>query len=244
MMGSPKDEPGRYDNESLHQVTLTHGFLIQTMPVTQGQWQMIMGSNPSFFKNGGENCPVENVSWDDAQEFIQKLKEKDGKNQYRLPTEAEWEYACRAGTTTALYNGPIKILGTNNSPALDSIAWYGGNSGVEYAGGYDSSGWPEKQYNHTKAGTHPVGLKQPNAWGLYDMIGNVWELCSDWYGDYPSGSVIDPVGPPTGSYRVIRGGSWDDNAGYCRSAVRAGAAPDYRSNGVGFRLALPSGQQR
>ncbi len=242
LMGSPENEPGHEDDEKQHRVTLSEGFYMGRYEVTQAQWKAVMGENPSSFKNCGSNCPVESVSWNDVQKFIKKLNAKSGKA-YRLPTEAEWEYACRAGSTKALYNGPIQILGKNNAPALDPIAWYGGNSGVSYAGAYDSSGWSEKQYDHNRAGTHPVGKKEPNAWGLYDMIGNVWEWCQDWYGDYPDGAVVDPEGAGTGSGRVIRGGGWDSYARHCRSAYRGYDSPSNRRDYSGFRLVLPVGQQ-
>ncbi|MDM8515784.1 SUMF1/EgtB/PvdO family nonheme iron enzyme [Desulfobacterales bacterium HSG16] len=238
MMGSPEDEPGRYDWEKLHKVTLTSGYYMQTTEITQGQWKAVMGSNPSHFKNCGDDCPVEMVSWDDVQKFIKKLNRMDSGNKYRLPTEAEWEYACRAGTSTAVYTGSLKILGDRNAPALDEIAWYGGNSGVNYKGGYDSSGWGEKQYSSEKSGIHPVGLKEPNAWGLYDMIGNVWEWCSDWYGDYPISAVIDPQGLSEGQARGVRGGGWRGTAAYCRSANRINYSPGGRSSNLGFRLVL------
>ncbi|MCP4136430.1 MAG: formylglycine-generating enzyme family protein, partial [bacterium] len=205
--------------------------------VTQGQWKAIMGENPSYFKNCGNECPVETVSWEDVQKFIERLNQIKGAGTYRLPTEAEWEYACRAGTTTALYSGSIEILGNRNAPALDPIAWYGGNSGVKYKGGWDSSGWSEKQYENDRSGTHPVGKKNPNAWGLYDMLGNVWEWCQDWYGEeYPSGSVIDPEGQSTGSYRVLRGGSWNYAARNVRCANRGWYSPDDRGGDAGFRV--------
>jgi formylglycine-generating enzyme required for sulfatase activity len=176
---------GRKD-ETLSAVTLTQGFYMQTTQVTQAQWKAVMGNNPSGFKDCGDDCPVENVSWNDAQEFIKRLNEKEGKP-YRLPTEGEWEYACRAGSTSQFCFGDDESL-------LSEYAWY---------------------INNSDNRTHPVGTKKPNAWGLYDMHGNVWEWVQDWYGNYPSGSVTDPVGPERGGDRVDRGGSWD--AAYCRS---------------------------
>jgi len=170
-----------------------------------------MGSNPSHFNNGGDDCPVEQVSWDDAQEFIRKLNQKEGADNYRLPTEAEWEYACRAGSTTAYCFG-------DDESRLKEYAWYDKNS--------DSK-------------THPVGLLKPNAWGLYDMHGNVWEWCQDWYGDYPSDAATDPIGATVGSYRVLRGGSWSYFARYCRAAYRDAYSPGGRRNYYGFRLVRP-----
>jgi formylglycine-generating enzyme required for sulfatase activity len=242
-MGSPADEPGRYSGERQRRVTLARGFWLGKYEVTQRQWQAVMGSNPSFFKNAGLDAPVEKVSWNDCQKFVKKLNARMAGRLpkgygYRLPTDAEWEYACRAGTTTVLYTGDIQILGSRNAPALDAIAWYGGNSGVKYEGAYDSSKLPEKQENHTRAGTHPVGQKKANAWGLHDMIGNVYEWCQDWYGAYPSGAVTDPTGAKTGSYRVSRGGSWYSDARCCRSAFRSGYDPSISSSFLGFRVAL------
>jgi formylglycine-generating enzyme required for sulfatase activity len=176
-MGSPASESGREEDEKQHEVTLTRGFYLQTPPVTQGQWQAVMGDNPSEFKKCGDDCPVETVSWDDVQAFIKKLNAMDDDRIYRLPTEAEWEYACRGGSTTVFCFG-------DSDSALDEYAWFGGNS---------------------KESTHPVGQKKPNAWGLYDMHGNVWEWCQDWYADYPGKPVRDPVGPGKGSGRVCRG---------------------------------------
>ena len=180
MMGSPKDEPGRFDNEGpLHEVRLTKGFWLCDTPVTQALWTAAMGGNPSYFKH--PKRPVEQVSWDDAQQFLQKMNARVSGLDLMLPTEAQWEYACRAGTDKATYGGPMQILGDYNAPVLDGIAWYGGNSGVgfELDNGVDSSGWSGKQYSHSRAGTRPVGLKTPNDWGLYDMLGNVWEWCAD-----------------------------------------------------------------
>jgi len=235
MMGSPPDEPGRYENETQHKVTISMPFFMQTTEVTQGQWKAVMGNNPSYFKNCGDDCPVERVSWDDIQDFIKKLNQK-GDGNYRLPTEAEWEYAARAGTETAIYSGNMRIIGERNAPDLDPIAWYGGNSGVSYDGGYDSSDWKEKQYDHKRAGTHPVGKKKPNAFGLYDILGNVWEWCQDWYGDYLADAATDPVGPSSGSDRELRGGGWCNGARLCRSADRNNHTPGDRSYLIGFRL--------
>jgi formylglycine-generating enzyme required for sulfatase activity len=218
MMGSPESEKGRLNDEFQHEVTLTKGFYMQTTEVTQGQWQVVMGNNPSYFKDCGDDCPVESVSWNDAQEFIEKLNQKEKGSQYRLPTEAEWEYACRAGTETRFYTG-------NSEADLDRAGWYSKNSGEK---------------------THPVGRKEPNGFGLYDMHGNVWEWCQDWYGGYLTGSVIDPKGTSSGPYRVLRGGSWFDDGRLVRSAARGWLAPTFRGDFYGLRLARgqtrPAGQ--
>ncbi len=251
MMGSPIGEEGSDIDELLHEVTITEFFAIGKYEVTQEQWECLMGENPSYFKGAGPQAPVENVSWDDIQEYLKRLNEREQSAGrlptgyvYALPTEAQWEYACRAGTTGATYSSdPWKILGMYNAPSLDAIAWYGGNSGVSYSGAYDVSSWPGKQYKHNLAGTHPVGEKQPNAFGLYDMLGNVWEWCEDRYDDYPSGPVSDPVGPASGSSRVFRGGSWYYGAPYCRSANRGRRSPSIRHYG-GFRLSLRSASVR
>jgi formylglycine-generating enzyme required for sulfatase activity len=211
-MGSPSAEEGRFSDESQHEVVLSRGFFMAETECTQGQWEAVIGSNPSNFK--GTDRPVEKVSWEEAVEFCRKLTAKQRQEgvlpegwEWRLPTEAEWEYAARAGTTGARHG------------ELDAIAWHGGNSGSE---------------------THGVKGKQANAWGLYDMVGNVWEWCGDWYGDYPTGSVTDPTGPGSGSGRVRRGGSWDGGAGGARSAFRGWFDPGFRNFNLGFRPALSS----
>ncbi|MBF0445200.1 MAG: formylglycine-generating enzyme family protein [Magnetococcales bacterium] len=237
MMGSPDDEPGRQEREGpQHEVVLTKGYWLFATPCTQALWQAVMGDNPSEFKS--PDRPVEQVSWDDAQKFITKInKQAQGLN-LTLPSEVQWEYACRAGTATAIYTGDIEILGERNIPALDPIAWYGGNSGNDFdlENGYDSSGWKEKQYSHKKAGTHPVGQKAPNGWGLYDMLGNVWEWCLDGQRDYDANAEVDPMGTEKiGALRVIRGGSWIGDARGVRGAYRNRNRPDVRDGYLGFR---------
>lgn len=216
-----------------HKVILTKDFYIGVFEVTQGQWEKVMKSNPSKFKNVGKGAPVENVSWDDCQKFCKMLNSRwnrippstpdsganDGGSSstrppgfgFRLPTEAEWEYACRAGSEGEKYED-------NNILEL---------------------GWDDKNSDKT---THEVGKKKPNAWGLYDTLGNVWERCYDWLGDYPAGEVTDPTGPSKGSYRVHRGGSFDRDSGYCRSARRNLNDRDYEGNCFGFRLVFSAGK--
>lgn len=239
MMGSPSSELGRDSNENWHQVTLTKGYYMQTTEVTQGQWRAVMGSNPSEFKNCGDDCPVENVSWDDVQAFTQELNMKERKNRYRLPTEAEWEYAARAGSTTAFVNGGISDLKSMHDSNLDAMGWYFATSDVTYSGCEDM----RKGSGPKCAGTHPVAKKQPNAWGLYDMHGNVGEWCQDWYKKTVlSDPVTDPTGPSSGSQRVVRGGAWQTTAKNCRSASRTGCTPVIPYSFQGFRLALSPGQ--
>ena len=214
MMGSPTTEARRYKDEIQHQVTLTKGFYLGKYEVTQAQWERVMGNNPSHFK--GADRPVGKVSWNDAVEFCKKLTEMEKKAgrvpqgmSYQLPTEAQWEYACRAGTSTMYSWG-------------DSIS----SSNANYDDNVDE--------------TTPVGKYPANPWGFHDMHGNVWEWCADWYADYPSGSVTDPIGPASGSSRVIRGASWTNGRHMTlRSADRL-YYPSYRTNSVGFRVVFLS----
>jgi len=244
MMGSPSDEPYRGSDEIQHKVTITKGYYLQTTEVTQRQWKKIMGNNPSHFSSCGDNCPVESVSWDDVQEFIKKLNRKESTTRYRLPTEAEWEYAARAGSTTAFANGAITEKQCGYDSNLSKMGWYCGNSCVSY-NGWDCSGWSKYGRNKkcSNCGTHPVGKKQFNKWGLYDMHGNVWEWCQDRHGDYPTHAVKDPAGPDSGGLRVLRGGSWSDDASYCRSASRGRYEPGIWYGYCGVRLAAFPVQQ-
>ena len=194
------------DEKPVHSVTLSSYYIGKT-EVTQALWQAVMGSNPSCFK--GSDLPVEDVSWNDCQKFIQKLNRLTGRN-FRLPTEAEWEFACRGGNNSRGY----KYSGSNN---LGSVAWYNGNSGGK---------------------TRPVGTKAPNELGIYDMSGNVWEWCSDWFANYSSGAQTNPTGPLRGLIRVHRGGGCFDYAGGCRSSYRFYNDPTFRYNNLGLRLAL------
>jgi formylglycine-generating enzyme required for sulfatase activity len=220
-MGSPIEEEGASNDEEQHQVTISKDYYLGVTEVTQGQYEKVMGTNPSYHqkrvirKSDSSMYPVEQVSWEDAVEFCQKLselpEEKKAGRVYRLPTEAEWEYACRAGSKTAFSFG-------ESAQSLGDYAWFSGNA----------------------KDPHPVGEKKPNAWGLYDMHGNVWEWCSDWYGDYPKGAVNDPTGAREGSYRVVRGGSYNFGTASWRAAVRTSGLPSDRIVFFGFRVALSS----
>jgi formylglycine-generating enzyme required for sulfatase activity len=217
LMGSPGSEEGRLNNEpQQHKITLTKGFFLGIHPVTQEQWQAVMGSNPSHFTRQ-KSLPVEMVSWEDCQEFIKKLRESDGKP-YRLPTEAEWEYACRAGTTTRFSFG--------ETISTDQVN-YNGRQG-------DGRGTRGK--NRKK--TTPVGSFPANAWGLFDMHGNVLEWCEDYLFGYPINDAVDPRGTESGPHpvRVLRGGCWFDEAESCRSASRLGNDPGVRNDASGLRI--------
>ncbi len=231
-MGSSLREPG--NDEIRHPVILSHSFLVGMTEVTQGQWKAVMDNNPSHFVNCGDQCPVESISWIDAIKFCNRLSKKEGLSPcyhrvdksiswdrkctgYRLPTEAEWEYLARSGTT-----GPFS---TGDCLSTDK-ANYNGNKPIPEC--------PKGQYRETPV---HVGSFDKNAWGLFDMHGNVWEWVWDWKGDYSSDSVTDPNGPDIGTYRIYRGGSWKSNIRLCRSFDRVGSLPGARYNDLGFRLA-------
>jgi hypothetical protein len=214
MMGSPDGEPGRDDDETLHEVELSQGSWMADTACTQSLWEAVMGENPSRFK--GADRPVENVSWEDCQGFVRKLNKSTPGLDFRLPTEAQWEYACRAGTETPF------SFGENMTPEQ-----------VNYDGNYPYAGGEKGEYREE---TVAVRSLPPNAWGLYEMHGNVYEWCADWFGEYPEGRVIDPAGPPEGGGRVLRGGSWINDGGYCRSAYRLWNHPGDRHDIIGFRL--------
>jgi len=239
-MGSPVGELGRVIDETQHQVALSQDFYIGVFQVTQRQWELVMGNKPSHFNNAAyyQTRPVERVSYYDirgssaganwpatntvdASSFMGVLRTKTGKT-FDLPTESQWEYACRAGTTTALNSG-YDLTNTSQDAHMDAVGRY-----------YCNGGSGNTQNGDTSVGTAKVGSYQANAWGLYDMHGNVWEWCLDWYGDYP-GTVTDPKGATSGPDRVFRGGSWYAYADYCRSAIRNSLDPSFPDNAIGFR---------
>ncbi|MFA6291321.1 MAG: SUMF1/EgtB/PvdO family nonheme iron enzyme [Victivallales bacterium] len=247
-MGSPSGEIGRDIDETQHQVTLTKDFYIGVFEVTQKQWERVMGDWPSNFRNTGvrDSRPVERVRYNDIRgssigadwpannsvdstSFLGKLRQKPGLSNFDLPTEAQWEYACRAGTTSALNKG-TNLTSADKDANLNLLGryWYNGGEGSTADSGLEN-------------GTAKVGSYLPNAWGLYDMHGNVWEWCLDWYGSTYPGTVAEPTGPETGSFRVFRGGAWSENspfAGLCRSASRAYSRPGTFSGDYGFRLVI------
>ncbi|MBW1981984.1 MAG: SUMF1/EgtB/PvdO family nonheme iron enzyme [Deltaproteobacteria bacterium] len=226
IMGSPESEPGRNQDEGpQHLVKLSHSFYLGATEVTQRQWQEIMGANPSRFR--GPDLPVENVSWEDCQEFIRRLNEREHTHRYRLPTEAEWEYACRAGSSTRFCFGddmgpgarkdPLRFYFGDEGGMLEAYAWYG---------------------NIARNRTHPVAQKKPNRWGLFDMHGNVAEWCADWYGPYKPGQQLDPRGPAQGERRVLRGGGYGFGSWSVRSARRDAQPPQGHFCQWGLRLAM------
>ncbi|MFT3867868.1 MAG: formylglycine-generating enzyme family protein [Nibricoccus sp.] len=208
LMGGDENS-GDGDEYPAHKVIFSRPFYLGKYEVTQEQWSLLMGKNPSQFK--GPKLPVETVSWNDCQIFLSRLAEKTGRHAV-LPTEAQWEYACRAGTSSSWFHGVSDRLAAD-------YAWYGENSENK---------------------THPVGLKKPNPWGLYDMTGNVWEWCADFYQKhaYTKGEAIDPTGPAKGEARITRGGAWGDNTELLRSSARNCAGPEIANQGLGLRCAI------
>ncbi|RJP76760.1 MAG: formylglycine-generating enzyme family protein [Desulfobacteraceae bacterium] len=227
LMGSPVTEPGRGDDETQHHVTISKGFYISTAEISQEQFQTIMGYNPSAYQNLGKNYPVEQVSWNECQVFIEKLNQKEKTRKYRLPTEAEWEYACRAGTNKAFASGEIVHTDCRIFETLDKIGWYCGNSDFQ---------------------PHQIARKKPNPWGLFDMHGNVQEWCLDhstgmsaWSRranadtDTYVDNIVDPLSRK-GERRIFRGGSWNQSSKYARSANRSYYRPTAKRNDLGFRI--------
>jgi formylglycine-generating enzyme required for sulfatase activity len=250
IMGSPRSEVGRYPDEVQHPVTLTEPFLFWSTPVTQAQFEAVMGFNPSSFRTSGPDAPAEGVTWFEALAFCNELSRQQGLAEayllrevqgkpgdedfyaqvewrgqscagYSLPTEAQWEYAARAGSKTATPKGDLAkglINKESPNPVLDPIAWFSGNS---------------------QGRTHPVGVREPNAWGLFDTIGNVYEWVWDRRGSYGTGPATDPIGSESGWDRIIRGGSWESLGRSCRLAYRGFHAPDVHIHSIGFRPARP-----
>lgn len=210
LLGSPNTEEGHEEIESpRHRVVIARGFHMSSTPVTRAQWEAVMGPSPATPSQQASH-PATEISWDDAQRFLVRLSEALVAGSVRLPTEAEWEYACRAGSSG-------RYAGGDSEADLDRLGWYAANS---------------------RGATHPVGEKAPNAWGLYDMHGNVFEWCQDWDGSYAPGEQTDPSGPPSGDKKILRGGCFTCPPPYCRSANRYSAPPDRRSGNFGFRVVL------
>ena len=221
LMGSPEDEHGRLGGrEALHEVRLTRGLWLAETPCTRRQWSVVMGIDLDDPENEGE-LPIAEVSWEDCAKFFDAVRKVSGLH-LRLPTDAEWEYACRAGTQSAFNDGSACTQPTGRDPALDELGWY---------------------YENSDYTSHPVKQKRPNAWGLFDMHGNVWEWCRDWWtADLGTEPGVDPDGPETGQVRVIRGGCFGNDAGSCRSACRGFGDPGGRDAVLGFRAAAGQGE--
>ena len=253
MMGSPVSEVGHGDWEDLRQVTLTRAFYLARTEITQAQWQAVMGSNPSRFAGRGR-YPVENISWLDAVRYVNALSAAEGYptcyrilgnradfmgldcEGYRLPTEAEWEYAARAGSTEATYAGNLELIDVRNAPVLNDIAWYSGNSGLA-DGGMECPEPKKMQFPARRCGTHPVATRRGNAFGLHDMIGNVWEWTHDVHGKPTTTPVVDPLGAEAGDRRVTKGCGWYRDARFCRAANRYRPKTTYTSSVIGMRVA-------
>jgi len=216
LMGSGPDVAGRQPDEVQHEVKITHGFFFGRYEVTQAEWVEVMGENPSQFPDCGPRCPVETVSYVAIQVFISRLEKRSPGSRFRLPTEAEWELACRAGTKTPFSTGDTLTADQAN-----------------FDGRYP---YADQAAGHFRGSPAPVGSYPPNPWGFYDMHGNVWEWCEDWYGPYPAEEVRDPRGPTTGSLHVIRGGSWCFDGNNARSALRYTHRPQDDGYSLGFRL--------
>ena len=235
LMGSPESEKGRQWNEKRHRVVISKSFYMGETEVTQGQWEKLVGFNPSSFSGLGKTYPVDSVSWNECIEFIRVLNDWEGTNKYRLPTEAEWEYACRAGSTTAFAQGPVTTFSCNEpEPALINMAWYCYNSGIQN---------PSRDFK-----PHPVKTSAPNKWGLYDMHGNAQEWVLDsckWRNfwrtrvgvvtDTYKDNIVDPLSQ-IGNHKIIRGGGWYQTSKYQRSAYRSYYKPGVKRNSLGFRI--------
>ena len=241
LMGSVEEELGRtLDEGPQHSVHISQNSWMFETPVTQAMWVAVMGKNPSRFRSPSR--PVERVSYHDVLLFLARVNASQQEFKLRLPTEAQWEHACRAGTEAATWCGEHHLQGINHAHVLDDISWYAGNSSFAFKStqGVDSSSWVQCEYQGERAGTHQVGLKEPNSWGLYDMLGNVWEWCDDSMRTYSESAEaqIDPVGDEYADVRCARGGSWRDSPRKLRASYRDQIELGYKNDFVGFRCVV------